>query len=59
MLCHTEKIAPGTVAIASDENAVAARLVARPEFCIPISMESAYVLGVENLSNLPIPKPQP
>ena len=52
-------MAPGTVAIASEENAVAARLVASPEFCMPISMESAFVLGVENLSILPRPKPQP
>ena len=59
MLCHTENIAPGTVAMASDENAVAARLVARPEFCMPISMESALVLGVEKCNNLPSPKPQP
>ena len=39
MLCHTENMAPGTVAMARPENAVAARLVARPEFCMPISME--------------------
>lgn len=39
MLCHTENMAPGTVAMARAENAVAARLVASPEFCMPISME--------------------
>ena len=44
MLCQTEKMAPGTVAIARPENAVAARLVASPEFCIPISMESDFFL---------------
>ena len=59
MLCHTEKIAPGTVAIASDENAVPARLVASPEFCMPISMESAFVLEVEKCNSLPSPNPQP
>lgn len=41
MLCHTEKIAPGTVVIARLLNEVTARLVASPEFCIPISTESA------------------
>ena len=59
MLSHTENMAPGTVAMARPENAVAARLVARPEFCMPISMERAFVLGVENFSSIPRPKPQP
>lgn len=33
-LCHTEKIAPGTVAIGNIAKWVAASEVARPEFCI-------------------------
>ena len=36
ILCHTEKIAPGTVAIARSGKEVCASDVARPEFCIPI-----------------------
>ena len=57
MLCHTEKIAPGTVAIARFGNAVPARLVASPEFCILISMESAFVFAGGSLRSLPSPKP--
>ena len=57
MLCQTEKIAPGTVAMSRFGNAVPARLVARPEFCIPISMESAFVFAGGSLSSLPSPKP--
>ena len=38
ILCHTENMAPGTVAMASEENAVAARLVASPEFCMGASL---------------------
>ena len=44
MLCQTLKTAPGTVASASDGNEVAARLVARPEFCIPTSIAIAFFL---------------
>ena len=45
ILCHTEKMAPGTVAIARSGNAVPAKDVARPEFCIPISIERAFVFA--------------
>ena len=58
MLCHTEKIAPGTVAIANEANDVNARLVARPEFCIPISIEIAFVFAVLYFNIFPNPNPQ-
>ena len=57
ILCHTEKIAPGTVAIARFGNAVPAREVARPEFCIPISMEIAFVFALLICNSLPSAKP--
>ena len=43
MLCHTENIAPGTVAIARSGNDVPASDVANPEFYIPISTDKAFV----------------
>ena len=58
ILCHTEKIAPGTVAIASFGKAVAARLVARPLFCIPISIERALLFDISSLSTFASRKPQ-
>jgi len=58
MLCHTEKMAPGTVAIVRFGNAVAAREVARPEFCIPISMESAFFLVSGSFKRIPSRYPQ-
>ena len=39
MLCHTENTAPGMVASGYCAKWAAAREVARPEFCIPTSME--------------------
>ena len=57
ILCHIEKIAPGTVAIDNDEKAVFARLVASPEFCIPISIERAFVLDAFNFKIFPKEKP--
>ena len=39
--------------------AVAARLVARPEFCIPISIERAFIFGGVRRKIFPSPKPQP
>ena len=57
ILCQTENIAPGTVAMARFEKAVFARLVASPEFCIPISIESAFVFCGVSLKALPSPKP--
>ena len=45
MLCHTEKTAPGTVAIAMSGKAEPASEVARPEFCMPISMATAFLRG--------------
>ena len=45
ILCHTEKIAPGTVAMAMFGKAEPAREVARPEFCMPISMATAFLRG--------------
>ena len=47
ILCHTEKTAPGTVAMGRPEKAVDARDVASPEFCIPTSMESAFFFGAD------------
>ena len=58
MLCHTEKIAPGTVAIASVLKEEAARLVAKPEFCIPTSTHKALVFAALSLRSLPTPNPQ-
>ena len=46
ILCHTEKIAPGTVAIAKLGNDVIAKEVANPEFCIPISIDIAFFCDV-------------
>lgn len=43
-MCHTLKIAPGTVARGSAGNDEAASDVARPEFCIPTSMDSVLLL---------------
>ncbi len=48
ILCHTLKMAPGTVAMARFGKAVPAKDVARPEFCIPISTESAVFLATGN-----------
>lgn len=50
MLCQTENIAPGTVANAMLGNAVAASVVANPEFCMPISKESAFFRASEDLA---------
>lgn len=50
-LCHVEKMAPGTAANGNMAKCVAARDVARPEFCIPTSMEIAVRLSCGN----PIP----
>lgn len=44
ILCQTEKIAPGAVAMDRFEKAVPARDVASPEFCIPISIDNAFLL---------------
>ena len=55
MLCQTEKMAPGTVAIERSGKAVVAREVARPEFCMPTSIERAFVFGTFNRNNLPTP----
>ena len=58
MLCHIENIAPGTVAVASAENEVFARLVARPEFCMPISIERAFVFAGLSFNAIPNKKPK-
>ena len=50
-LCHTENIAPGTAAIGNIAKWVAARDVARPEFCIPTSMAMAERLLLSLLVN--------
>lgn len=50
-LCHTENIAPGTAAIGNIAKWVAARDVARPEFCIPTSMAMADRLLLSLLVN--------
>ena len=59
MLCQTENMAPGTVAIARVGNVVAAKLEARPEFCMPISIDRAFVFAGLSLSDFPITKPHP
>ena len=40
-LCHTENMAPGTAAKGNMAKCVAASDVAKPEFCMPTSMEMA------------------
>ena len=57
ILCHTENIAPGTVAIERSGNVPAANVVARPEFCIPISMATAFFLDISILKMIPIINP--
>ena len=57
MLCHTENTAPGMVASGYCAKWAAAREVARPEFCIPTSMEIARHLVESSFSSLPTPKP--
>ena len=52
-LCHTENMAPGTAAMGKRAKWVAAREVARPEFCIPTSMEMAVRLGFSKPSSVP------
>ena len=45
ILCHTENTAPGTAAIGLIAPVVAnlvAKVAARPEFCIPISIERVF-----------------
>ena len=57
ILCQTEKTAPGTVAMARSGKALAARLVASPEFCIPISIDRARVFAEPDFIVFPIMKP--
>ena len=57
-LCHTEKMAPGTVAIGNMAKWVAASEVASPEFCIPTSMAIAVRLGKSMPSTFPTPYPR-
>ena len=45
MLCQTLKMAPGMVAIGKAAKWSVARLDAKPEFCIPTSIEMATRLG--------------
>lgn len=52
-LCHAEKMAPGTAARGNMAKCVAASDVARPEFCMPTSMEMAVRLSYGNPHNLP------
>lgn len=53
ILCHTENMAPGTVAIERSGKAVPASDVANPEFCIPISMERAFFLVAGSFKRTP------
>ena len=57
ILCQTENIAPGTVANAISLNDDWANDDASPEFCIPISIDKAFVLFTFILNNFAIPKP--
>ena len=45
ILCHTLNTAPGIVANGYWANAVAARDVAKPEFYIPTSIATAFLLA--------------
>lgn len=51
MLCHAEKTAPGTVAVGIAAKWAFARPTARPEFCMPTSMERATAFSREGLRN--------
>ena len=55
MLCQTLKIAPGIAAAAP--KCVSAREVARPEFCMPTSMEMALTLAMFMWSAFAMVKP--
>ena len=57
ILCHTEKMAPGTVAMAKLGKDVIAKEVANPEFCIPISIDMAFFWAVFMCKMEAIPKP--
>ena len=57
MLCQTENIAPGTVAMGIFGKALDASEAASPEFCIPISIETAFFLGIFILNRTPIRYP--
>ena len=52
-LCHVENIAPGTAARGNMAKWVAASDVARPEFCMPTSMEMAVRLSCGKPDSLP------
>lgn len=52
-LCHVENMAPGTAASGNMAKCVAASDVARPEFCIPTSIEMAVRLSCGNPNSLP------
>ena len=55
ILCHTLKMAPGMVAMGKAAKCRTARLEARPEFCIPTSMEMAVRFGWERRNRWPMP----
>ena len=57
ILCHTEKMAPGTVAIAKFGNDVIASEVANPEFCMPISIDIAFFLARFMCRSVATPNP--
>lgn len=52
-LCHTEKIAPGTVDIGYIAKWTVAKELASPEFCIPTSIEIAEHLSWLSRNTLP------
>jgi hypothetical protein len=52
MLCHTLKMAPGMVARGYKAKWVAARLLAKPEFCMPTSIDIALRLARGMCSSL-------
>ena len=55
MLCQTENTAPGMAASGYSAKCVVARLVARPEFCMPTSMEIARHLVVSSFKSFAQP----
>ena len=59
MLCHTENIAPGTLAAAMSAKCLDASVHARPEFCMPTSIEIATHFVCVKRSARPIMYPNP
>ena len=61
ILCHTLKIAPGSVANGLAAKLAVASVIARPLFCIPtsIAMAVAFVYSTRKSLEAPSPSPMP